>query len=114
MEKKTLKTLEYNKIIDILEGFAVSESAKKMARELKPFISIKRVSHALYLTDSAYIMLMKYGTPSFYALSPIAEAVKRMDKGGSLSMAELLNCASVLKNAEILKKYGEENSGSLS
>ncbi|MBO5504855.1 MAG: endonuclease MutS2 [Clostridia bacterium] len=114
MEKKTLKTLEYNKIIDILEGFAVSESAKKMVRELKPFVSIKRVSRALALTDSAYIMLMKYGTPSFYALSPIGEAIKRMDKGGSLSMAELLNCASVLKNAEALKKYGEENSGSLS
>lgn len=44
ISEKTLLALEYNKITEILSGFAVSQSGKVCCRELLPSNSLKEVS----------------------------------------------------------------------
>ena len=46
MNEKVLKTLEYNKIIDMLADKATSDPGRKLCRELKPFTDINVINEA--------------------------------------------------------------------
>lgn len=114
METKTLKTLEYNKILDLLSGFARNDETKKRIEALVPSNDMRVVEQTLFETDSAVTLILKYGTPEILWICDITESVKRLEIGGSLSMGELLNIARILKNARILKALKPEQTGTLS
>ena len=63
MENKSLKTLEYTKILAMLEHYAKNEAAKERARSLKPSNSYREVEKNLLETDAAVTMSLKYGAP---------------------------------------------------
>ena len=113
MEEKTLQTLEFNKIREMLSLCAVNEDAKKLALKLMPCADINGVKLGLADTDAGTVMLYKYGTPPVLEISSIASALKRLKVGGSLSMAELLNIAKVLKCVTQLKKYYDGHESAL-
>ena len=72
------------------------------------------VEQTLMETDAAVTLILKYGSPDMLWISSITEQVKRLQIGGSLSMAELLNIARILKNARTLKALTPEQTGILS
>ena len=47
MDYKSLKTLEYHKIIEKLSSYAGSEAARKMCADLKPMTDINSINDAL-------------------------------------------------------------------
>lgn len=53
MNKKALKTLEFDKIIHILTAHAASEGAKEMCRKLVPYDNINDVERAQRETADA-------------------------------------------------------------
>ncbi len=110
---KTLKTLEFNKILEMLAGFAKNDSAKKLALSLTPSSDFNSVDAMLSETNSATGILLKYGSPELVHITDVNESVKRLKAGGGLSMSELLNIAGILKGARIMKKYTPEQSGAL-
>ncbi len=109
METKTLFTLEFDKIREILAEQAINDDAKEAARSLVPQSSLSAVKQSLSDTDAALITVYKYGAPSISRVSSITEALRRMEVGGSLSSAELLNIAKILKCASNLIKYKNEH-----
>ncbi len=113
MEKKTLKTLEFNKIVERLSGFAVNEAAKEKALALVPVSNNRAVSEMLDETDAAVTLILKYGSPEIVFINDIEEAEKRLVAGAGLSMAELLNISKVLKGARVWKQYTKEQMGVL-
>ena len=48
MDYKSLKTLEYHKIIEKLSSYAGSEAARKMCADLKPMTDINSINDALH------------------------------------------------------------------
>lgn len=112
MDRKTLRILEFDKILDMLSKHAVNDETKERVQNLSPRTDFDAVNTALNDTDGAVVMICKYGSPSISAVSPVEPAIKRIDIGGSLSMPELLNIAKVLKTVTQLKKYydGHESS----
>ena len=114
MENKSLKTLEYTKILAMLEQYAKNDAAKERARSLKPSGSYREVEKNLLETDAAVTMSLKYGAPNILRVEDPSEAFKRLEIGGALSMAELLNIARLLRAARILKRYTKEQTGILS
>ena len=96
MDKKTLKTLEFNKITEMLAELAVNEETKKAAKELGPKTTLAAVKTVLSDTDKAVVSICKYGAPPILKVLPVVYAIKRIDVGGSLSTVELLNIAAVL------------------
>lgn len=114
MENKSLKTLEYTKILAMLEQYAKNDAAKERARSLKPSGSYREVEKNLLETDAAVTMSLKYGAPDILRVEDPSEAFKRLEIGGALSMAELLNIARLLRAARILKRYTKEQTGILS
>lgn len=53
MDYKSLKTLEYHKIIEKLSSYAGSEAARKMCADLKPMTDINSINDALTQTSDA-------------------------------------------------------------
>ncbi len=114
MERKTLKTLEYHKILGMLAGFAKNEDAKAKVLDLVPTSDARIVEQTLAETDGAVTLILKYGAPEILTVHNITEPLKRLAVGGSLNMPELLNIARILKNARRLKTLTPEQAGVLS
>lgn len=114
MESKTLKTLEFDKILLQLAGFAKNSAAKSAAEALRPTANFNAAEQMLDETDAAVTLILKYGSPEIVRIDDISEAQKRLAVGGGLSMGELLNVARILKGTRIMKKYTPEQTGILS
>ncbi len=114
MESKTLKTLEFDKILNMLSSFAKNDAAKDKAVALKPSADARAVLQMLQETDAASVLILKYGSPDIVRINDVNESVKRLAVGGGLSMSELLNIGAVLRGARIMKKYTPEQAGILS
>lgn len=113
METKTFKTLEFDKVLNMLSSFAKNDKAKDKALSLVPSKAPSAVEQMLSETDSAVTLILKYGSPEIVRIDEISDAAKRLKIGGGLSSSELLNIARILKGARILKKYTAEQAGSL-
>ena len=113
MEEKSLSTLEYTKILKSLSECAKNDDAKTMAEEMKPSSDFREVERALAETDAAVTMSLKFGSPEILRVEPVDGAIKRLDVGGALSAAELLNVARLLKCIRNLKRYTKEQTGAL-
>lgn len=114
MEHKSLKTLEFDKILEKLAELAKNDAAKTIALGLEPTNNIRAVEQTLDETDAAVQLLLKFGSPEIVRISDISEAAKRLAAGGGLSMTELLNIARILKGARVMKQYTQEQTGVLS
>ncbi|MDO5310635.1 MAG: endonuclease MutS2, partial [Clostridia bacterium] len=113
MDSKTLKTLEFDKILLRLAELARNDGAKEKALALMPSSKYNAVVQTLDETDAVVTLLLKYGTPEQVSFASPEEALKRLAVGGGLSMAELLNIARILKGARLMKRYTEEQTGVL-
>ncbi len=107
MKEKIFKTLEFNKIREMLSELCVNDDAKQMALELVPQNNMDYVKTALRATDNAVVCVCKFGTPPVLRVSPVDIVLKRIDIGGSLSAGELLNVAAILKCTARLVKYAK-------
>ena len=114
MEHKSLKTLEFDKILEKLAALAKNDAAKELSLRLVPTNNIRAVEQTLDETDAAVQLLLKFGSPEIARISDISESVKRLNAGGGLSMSELLNISRILKGARVMKQYTPEQTGTLS
>lgn len=105
MNEKVLHTLEYDKIIELLTGYASSEEAKKRCRELCPSTDAEIITNLLTLSDDALSRLYKKTNLSFSGIHDIRPALKRLEIGASLNTIELLHVVSLLEVANRAKAY---------
>lgn len=90
MKAKALNTLEYDKILHLLEKQANSQAAKKALLNLSPMIDITKVREALAETDEAVTVIMHKGAAPLGQIYNIEESLHFARKGGSLTMGQLL------------------------
>ena len=103
--EKTLKTLEFDKIINMLVDCAATDGAKARARALAPSDDYDVVVDRLTKTDDAKRLINAKGYPAFSAPERATAAADRAYKGATLSPAELLDVASLLRSARALLDY---------
>ena len=113
MNRKSLTTLEYNKIIDKLQSFAVSRDAKNKAAKLVPMTDIDKINAGLTETGDALSRLYAKGCASFSGVSDVMGSVKRLEVGSCLNAHELLQISGVLSAAKAHKTHYEETEDSL-
>ena len=105
--EKALKTLEYNKILDLLANFAVTSGAKEYVYSLTPSDDISEVKRLLLETTDAKKYLDIKGMPSFGNIVDISLPVDNAKKGGMLSPKSLLDIANVFRTARGLLEYSK-------
>lgn len=108
MNEKTLRSLEYKKIIDSLVDKCQSSLGRKRVEDIYPSTDIKEVEKLQDETDEALTLLMKRGAPPLYGINSIKADVKRAEIGGTLSPGALLRISDSLRVSRDLKNYIRE------
>lgn len=103
-----LKTLELDKILNILAAEASFAESKELALSLRPQNDMQRVLANLKETEDAYILTGRFGAPSFGSIKNISGCLARAAAGGMLSMGELLRIAEVLRIVRGVRQWREK------
>lgn len=114
MNEKALNTLEYYKIIDKLESYALSSIGKEYCRNTRPMTDIDAINLAGTQTSDALSRIYRHGSPSFRGAYDIRSSFLRLDIGSVLSIKELIRVSSLLNCTETVHAYNEEVEDSLS
>lgn len=108
MNTKSLKTLEYDKIIKMLEEKADSDPGRELCRGLLPQIQMQEIQKSQQETADAVSRIFKKGSTSFGGNFDLRYAIKSLEVGSTLSASELLRLAGQLVNADRIKTYGQK------
>ena len=108
MNEKALHTLEYDKIIQKLVGYAVSPMAKERAADLRPSDAISDIAIWQQETTEATVMALKKGSPSFGGFREIRPQLKRASMAGVLSVAELMAIGEFAYVCRKVKNYARK------
>lgn len=109
MNQKTLTKLEYDKIINLLETQASSETGKNRCRSLKPMVDLEEINIAQEQTAAAFSRIVKKGRLSFSGCYPVEDSMMRLEVGGTLSIPELLRICKLCEVANRAKSYGRHD-----
>jgi DNA mismatch repair protein MutS2 len=104
MNKRSMKVLEFNKIIDLLKQKASSSLGFKYIEKLIPSSKTEEVKYMLEETSEAQSILIKRGTVGLSGIDDIEDKVKRANIGGALDTGSLLNIAKNLQAARNVKR----------
>ena len=105
MNVKSLRTLEYNKIITMLTDQATSQSGKALCAKLMPSTDLSAIRLAQQQTADALTRIYQKGAPSFSGNHDMGPSIKRLEIGGTLSIEEFLRLCSLLEVARRAKAY---------
>ena len=105
MNEKSLRILEYNKIIEMLSSKAHSKAGKLLCDGLKPIDNLNEVISSLQNTDDALKRLLRNGNVSFAGNKDIRQSMLRLKKGSSLNALELLLICDLLEASSRVKSY---------
>ena len=103
-DEKSLNTLEYGKILDMLAVHAQSEGGKAACRALLPTSDIGEAELALDMTAEADRTLFEFSVSPSFAVDDIEETVVKAEKGAVLSIPELLRVGRALRVARRVGK----------
>lgn len=105
MNEKSLRILEYNKIINMLSDKAHSKGGKLLCENLKPSNDFKEVTDSLQNTDDAVKRVLRNGYISFAGNKDVKSSIMRIKKGSSLKAGELLDICELLEACSRVKSY---------
>ncbi|MDD5602481.1 MAG: endonuclease MutS2 [Eubacteriales bacterium] len=103
MNDKSLKLLEYDKIIMKLADLTSSDMGRNKALELMPAGDAGTASQRLECTSDGVRFILKRGAPSLRGLHDIRSETARARLGSSLTPGELLRISAVLNVCRTLK-----------
>ena len=109
MNRKVLKTLEYDKIIDMLVEEADSALGKDSARRLRPSSDRGEIVAMQAETSHALTRLFHHGALSFHGLTDIRSSLVPLAKGGTLGAGELLRIGSLLEAAKRAVEFDKKD-----
>ncbi len=105
MTNKMFKTLEFDKILDMLTGHAVSEKASERIRNLEPYMSEAEVSRHLNETTEARRIIEQYGTPPLSPMTYLDKILACLGKGIMLLPEQLGSIAQFLTACRRMRTY---------
>ena len=105
------KALELDKILKMLADETTCEDSRVLAEQLEPETNLKRASALLKETDDAYVLIGRFGTPSFGGVKNVTNSLRRAEAGGCLTASELLKISETLRIIRSLKEWRSKSAG---
>jgi len=109
ISERTLKTLEFDKILAQLAELTCCEDAREKALHLEVMTDSVQVREEIQKTADFYTLVVSYGTPSFFRLTNPNGMLKRASAGGTLTPGELLKIATLLRQIRLLDDWSGQN-----
>ena len=98
-------TLELDKIIARAVQLCACRETQERMRALEPFATPEEERYALAQTDAVNALLIQNGSPRFGGVAEVRRITAHAQKGGILSMGELLEIAATLRNFSGLSQW---------
>lgn len=108
LAEKSLRTLEYFTVLDLLAAQTVSAHGRELALALRPISDREDAALSLRQTTDAKDMMVRNGSPTLGGIRDITAALRRCEVGGVLNMRELLEVASLLQASRLMQGYFAE------
>jgi len=105
VNERVLRTLEYDKILEQLEGYAASSLAIESIRALRPHNDIDEVKAAQSATREGVTVLRLKGSVPLGGIHDVRPLAKRAKIGGMLSAKDLLDLANTISGGRKLKNF---------
>ena len=105
MLEKNLQRLEFDKILENLSKFAITDKSKEIIFNLKPSSDVNEVSFRLNETQLALNLIFRKGSIPIENFYDIEISLKNLESQNSLSAKALLDIANVLKMSRALHGY---------
>ncbi|TFZ40280.1 endonuclease MutS2 [Soehngenia longivitae] len=105
MNDKSLRVLEYEKIINKLKEQCITFLGKNLSDNLSPNTDLIKIQEMLDETEEAYKMILRIGRPPLSEIEQVDDYLKRAMIGGSLTPYGLIQISRVLKVSRELKTY---------
>ncbi len=102
---KYLKTLELDKILEMVAAHASNDETKRMALALRPINDLAEVRRENLKTNQALSLSIQYGTPPFSNFKDISVAAKRAKTGAIISLRDIMDIAVMLRQISGLSKW---------
>ena len=97
MHKETLLILEYDKVLERLAGFAISDLGRKRIRELEPSVNKTVIETWLTETTEARAIVDLTSSVPLHSLNGIEEILIKPGKGITLAPEELTQLGGLLE-----------------
>lgn len=110
MDNRHYKALELDKVLAMLSDLASCQDSKELALNLKPESNITIARGELQKTEDAFILLAKFGGPSFGSIKNVNNSLARANAGGVLTMRELLDIGENLRVIRSLHEWRSRQS----
>lgn len=99
---KYLRTLELDKILEMLAELASNAETKRMALAIRPDTDLERVRYENLKTNQALTLSIQFGLPPFSNFKDISTAAKRAKSGAVVSLRDLMDIAAMLRQIKSL------------
>lgn len=105
MNNNTMNILEYNKIIETVKAYALSEMAKDMIDKLQPELSLNSIARNLQETTEARAIVDRSSSVPLHGLKGIKNIKDKLNKGTNLTPEELETIGGLLRDGKKLKRF---------
>jgi DNA mismatch repair protein MutS2 len=105
MDAHTLELLEFNKVRELLAGYAASSLGKELARQLQPSADAAKIRHDLNLVSEMVAALGMGQSPPFGGLHDVRLLVRRATIGSMLTAEQLLEVSDTLACTGNIYRY---------
>lgn len=102
---KYLKTLELDKILEMLAELTSNEETRKMALALRPDCDLERTRYECLKTSQAFNLSVQFGTPPFSSFKDITSTAARAKSGAVISLRDLMDIAAMLRQIKGLSDW---------
>ena len=103
------KTLEFNKILDIVATYASSSYAKEKIKEINPINNARKIALMLDEVDEARLCQIKFSNVPFAGLSNQNELIGRIRLKATLSISDFLALKDLLYCSKNVLNYFKNN-----
>ena len=101
INRKSLKILEYDKILSSVANYTSSDRAKNTVLSIKPTISLEEANYWLNLTEQAYKISYEHCVSPTFSLDNMSEILNNAKKHATLSCADILKVGRLLRTSRL-------------
>lgn len=102
---KYYKTLELQKVLEMLAAHTSNAATRQMALDIKPSSDCDEVKREIEKVSQAFELSVRFGTPPFSDFHDVNGHLRRAKSGGRLSLKDLLEVLAVLKQIKSLHDW---------
>lgn len=103
IEQKSLKTLEYSKVLECVSKYAYSSCAKNLILSLQPTCDYNQVESLLKQTQQADKIMYEHGISPSFAIDDVTEVLNAAEKFSTLSISDIMSIGTLLRVSRAAK-----------